>query len=82
METTININGQEFKVSNITAQRTTSYGHYKIGADINGTRHESTMNNSRLFDDMYGQNETQEELEAMEIAEKQVATIIICELIN
>jgi hypothetical protein len=73
----VTVDGRTFEVNNVTAQRTSSYGHYSIGADIDGVRCTSSMNSSHLFDNMYREPETAEEVQAMEDAEQQVAIKII-----
>jgi hypothetical protein len=74
---TVIVDNITFEVSSVTATRTRRYGHYNIDAVIDGIVHEATMNLSYLYDDMYRETETDEDIERQADAEIAVARIII-----
>ena len=74
---TVIIDNATFDVSNVTATRTSSYGHYKIQADIDGTTYTSSMDASYLYDDMYRDIDTDEDVDRQADAEIAIARIII-----
>lgn len=74
---TLTLGNATFEVSNVTATRTSSYGHYKIQADVNGTTYTSIMDASYLYDDMYCDIDNDDDAERQANAEIAVARIII-----
>jgi hypothetical protein len=74
---TVTVDNATFEVSNVTAIRTVSYGHYNIEADIDGTTYTSTMRASYLYDDMYCDFDNDADAEIKADAEMAVARIII-----
>lgn len=75
----VKVGNATFEVSNVTATRTSRYGHYNIDAVIDGIIYEATMNNSYLYDDMYREINSDEDAEYQADAEIAVARIIIRE---
>jgi hypothetical protein len=73
----VTVNNAIFEVSNVTATRTSSYGHYNIQADVDGTTYTSSMDASYLYDDMYREVNSDEDAENQADAEIAVARIII-----
>ena len=74
---TVTVDKATFEVSNVTAPRTSSYGHYKIQADDNGTTYTSIMSATYLYDDMYCDIDNDDDAERQADAEIAVARIII-----
>lgn len=75
----VKVGNATFEVSNVTATRTSRYGHYNIDAVIDGRIYEATMNHSYLYDDMYREINSNEDDEYQADAEIAVARIIIRE---
>ena len=74
---TVTVDNSTFQVSNVIARKTNGYGHYTIYADIDGKLYTSRMDASYLYDDMYRETETDEDIERQNDAEIAVARIII-----
>ena len=75
----VKVGNATFEVSNVTATRTSRYGHYNIDAVIDGRIYEATMNHSYLYVNMYRKINSDEDAEYQADAEIAVARIIIRE---
>jgi len=74
---TVTVDNITFEASNVIARKTNGYGHYTIHADIDGKSFTARMDASYLYDDMYRETETDEDIESQADAEIAVARIII-----
>ena len=75
----VKVGNTTFEVSNVTATRTSRYGHYNIDAVVDGRIYEATMNDSYLYINMYREINSNEDAEYQADAEIAVARIIIRE---
>ena len=75
----VKVGNATFEVSNVTATRTSRYGHYNIDAVVDGRIYEATMNDSYLYINMYREINSNEDAEYQADAEIAVARIIIRE---
>jgi len=74
---TLAIGQADFEVSNVTAQRTSMYGHYKVSADIDGTTCTCISTSSQDYDALYREVFDEEDIEEQEDAMRSFAKAVI-----
>ena len=74
---TLTIGQANFEVNNVTAQRTSMYGHYKVSADVDGVTYSCISTSSQDYDALYRETYTEEDIEEQEDAMRSFAKAVI-----